>query len=73
MIAEAYILLRYDIAGFSDAKDWHPQRSDLVQSISLGLALDTFLGPFEIWGGYMPPSQTAAESKRVMVNLGYRF
>ena len=73
VIAEAYVLARYDIAAFSKEKDWHPQRENLIQSFSLGIALDTFLGPFELWGGYMPPSQTAAESKRVMVNLGYRF
>ncbi|MFH0881954.1 MAG: patatin-like phospholipase family protein [bacterium] len=73
VIAETYLLARYDVAAFSDQKDWRPQRDDLIQSFALGIALDTFLGPFELWGAYMPPSRSAPEAKRVMVNLGYRF
>ncbi len=73
VVADAYLLARYDVAAFSEDKDWRPQRKDLIQSFALGIALDTFLGPFELWGAYMPPSQSAPEATRVVVNLGYRF
>lgn len=73
IIADAYVLARYDLAAFSDQKNWRPTRHDLIQSIALGFALDTLLGPLEIWGAYMPESATADEQFRVAVNLGYRF
>lgn len=73
IVADTYVLVRYDVAGFSDQKDWRPQREDLVQSVALGFALDTFLGPFEIWSAYMPESATAPQATRVSVNFGYRF
>ncbi len=73
MISETYLLARYDIAAFNDQRDWRPQREDLIQSFSLGIALDTYLGPLELWGAYSPESDSAPKEERVFVNLGYYF
>jgi len=73
MIADTYILFRYDLAAFSDQKDWRPQRNDLIQSYAVGMAMDTFLGPMELWGAFSPKSKNGPETKRIVVNLGYRF
>ncbi|MFC2170914.1 BamA/TamA family outer membrane protein, partial [Calditrichota bacterium] len=72
-VADAYFLARYDLAAFSDDEDWRPKREDMIHSFSLGFALDTFLGPMEIWYAYSPPSRSLQESDRFMLNLGYRF
>ncbi|MCB2198800.1 patatin-like phospholipase family protein [bacterium] len=73
VVADAYLLFRYDAMAFSDQKDWRPQRQDIIQSYALGFALDTILGPIEFWGAYSPASHTGPEETRVAVNFGYRF
>ncbi len=73
IIADAYLLARYDITAFSDQKDWRPRRDDFVQSIAFGVALDTLLGPMELWYAYTPYSATLPEEYRVALNIGYRF
>ncbi len=73
IIADAYILARYDVMAFSDDESWRPKKEELVHSYSAGFALDTILGPMEIWYGFSPPSRSAESHQRVAVNLGYRF
>lgn len=73
IIADAYLLFRYDAMAFSDQKDWRPQRQDIIQSYALGFALDTIVGPIELWGAYSPVSHTGPEETRLAVNIGYRF
>jgi len=72
-VADAYLLARYDLIAFSDQKNWEPSRRDVVQSYALGFALDTLLGPMELWAGYSPVSSKGPEATRVAVNFGYRF
>ncbi|MDP8205511.1 MAG: patatin-like phospholipase family protein [Candidatus Electryonea clarkiae] len=72
-VAEAYLIGRYDLAAFSDAESWRPKTEDLIHSYSAGFALDTFLGPMEIWYAYKPKSQSIPETNRFIANLGYRF
>jgi outer membrane protein assembly factor BamA len=71
--ADAYILTRYDIAAFSDDVKWRPKTEDLIHSSALGFALDTWLGPLELWYAYSPSSNSTDENYRVTVNLGYHF
>lgn len=72
-IADAYLISRFDIAAFSDDEDWRPTSEDLLFSYSAGFALDTFLGPLELWYSYAPESNAAPSNTRISVNLGYRF
>ncbi len=73
LIADAYIIARYDVAAFSDAEDWRPEVEDLLHCYSAGFALDTMLGPIELFYSYTPESASASETYRLAVNFGYRF
>jgi predicted acylesterase/phospholipase RssA len=73
MISETYLLARYDIAAFNDQRNWRPRKEDLIQSFSIGIALDTYIGPLELWGAFSPESDTSPKEERIFVNLGYYF
>ncbi|GBE30845.1 NTE family protein RssA [bacterium BMS3Bbin04] len=73
VIADAYILLRYDGIAYGNDKDWRPERKDIISSMSVGFALDTRLGPLEIWSAWTPPAESHRYNHRVAVNFGYWF
>ena len=73
IIADAYLTGRYDLAAFSDDENWRPRTEDLIHSFALSMALDTALGPMELWVAFSPESSNGPEETRVAVNLGYRF
>ena len=73
LVADAYLLFRYDMSAFGDDRDWRPTRDDIVRSYSVAFALDTRLGPLEIWSAWAPASDANEYAQRVAVNFGYRF
>ncbi len=73
LVADAYVLLRYDGVAYGNQRDWRPTREDILNSFSLGFALDTQLGPLEIWSAWTPPAESHHYNNRVLVNFGYRF
>ncbi|MBS1260874.1 MAG: putative NTE family protein [Calditrichaeota bacterium] len=73
LVADAYILARYDAIAFGNERDWRPTRDDILRSISLAFALDTRLGPLEIWSAWAPPSTAYGYEHRIAVNFGFRF
>ncbi len=72
-VADAYLLARYDLTAFSDAESWRPKSEEFIHSYAGGFALDTFLGPMEIWYAWSPESDTSPQTDRLTVNLGFRF
>ncbi|MBD3166600.1 BamA/TamA family outer membrane protein [bacterium] len=72
-IADAYLLVRYDMIAYSDNENWRPRYRDFVHSYAAGFALDTVLGPMELWYAVAPETDGTPYSQRVMINLGYQF
>jgi predicted acylesterase/phospholipase RssA len=73
LIADAYVMLRYDGVAYGNDSDWKPEQKDIINSFSAGFALDTRLGPLEIWSAWTPPAESHLYHHRVAVNFGYRF
>jgi len=73
LVADAYVLLKYDGVAYGNDKDWKPEREAVLHSFSAGFALDTRLGPLEFWSAWTPPAESHRYDHRIAVNFGYRF